>query len=165
MWKVIQNNSAYPLVTSTSDSGKWFVPSKGEWSAFGGELGITSSNYSSTYGLSSRYWSSSQFDTYGAYSASFYDGYMNGDFVDSGRYVRLCATFQSRERLYRAQEKNSKEQLKQIGRPTGLKSQLGASLPTGLVRHAHRWSCLLVSWFLLGRSFCHQGLRARGIES
>jgi len=71
----------------------WFVPSKGEWSAFGGELGITSSNYSSTYGLSYDYWSSSQYDTGSAYYANFFGGDMGLDDVDISYCVRLCATF------------------------------------------------------------------------
>ena len=37
----------------------WFVPSRAEWSAFGGELGITSNNYGD-FGLYNYYWSSSQ---------------------------------------------------------------------------------------------------------
>jgi len=93
MWKVIQNNSTYPLATSTSDSGKWFVPSKGEWSAFGGELGITSSNYSSTYGLSYYYWSSSQSETYTAFRTRFDGGFVGRRIVHDFNYVRLCATF------------------------------------------------------------------------
>ena len=44
----------------------WFVPSRAEWSAFGGELGISkdSSNekYYGNFGLSDGYWSSSQSD-------------------------------------------------------------------------------------------------------
>ena len=50
MWEVIQEEIA----------DGWFVPSKSEWSAFGAAFGITSSNYSNTYGLSGGYWSSSQ---------------------------------------------------------------------------------------------------------
>ena len=39
----------------------WFVPSRAEWSAFGGELGITLSNYGK-FGLNDDYyWSSSQY--------------------------------------------------------------------------------------------------------
>ncbi len=40
----------------------WFVPSRAEWAAFGGELGMTSSNYGN-FGLSHCYWSSSQYST------------------------------------------------------------------------------------------------------
>ena len=71
---------------------KWFIPSKSEWSAFGEELGITTSNYPNK-GLSDWYWSSSQNDSGGAYGASFGDGCIGYGDVGSGRYVRLSTTF------------------------------------------------------------------------
>ena len=83
MWGVIQNEV---------DDG-WFVPSKSEWSAFGSAFGITRSNYSSKYGLSSYYWSSSQNDTYRAYDANFDSGHINILSVYYGSYVRLATTF------------------------------------------------------------------------
>ena len=83
MWGVIQNEV---------DDG-WFVPSKSEWSAFGSAFGITRSNYSSKYGLSSNYWSSSQNGTYDAYNASFGSGYVNSGIVRFYIYVRLATTF------------------------------------------------------------------------
>ena len=76
----------------------WFIPSKEEWSAFGGELGITTSNYSAK-GLNSWYWSSSQYNTstYGAWYARFSYGYMDNYFsiylVSNSYYVRLATTF------------------------------------------------------------------------
>ena len=70
----------------------WFVPSRAEWSAFGGELGITSSNYGN-FGLSSYYWSSSQSSAFGAWCANFIYGYMGGNTVNGRTYVRLSATF------------------------------------------------------------------------
>ena len=70
----------------------WFVPSRAEWSAFGGELGITSSNYGN-FGLSRYYWSSSQYDTNNVWSANFGGGYMNNYGVNNVYYVRLSATF------------------------------------------------------------------------
>lgn len=86
MWGAIQDEVA----------DGWFVPSKSEWSAFGGEVlelnNITSSNYDD-YGLSSWCWSSSQYDTYGAYHAYFSGGYMDYDFVYNSGYVRLATTF------------------------------------------------------------------------
>ena len=95
MWGVIQD-SGYDIVESETDSGKWFVPSKAEWSAFGDylytKLGVTTSNYSAR-GLSSYYWSSAQFDTSHAYNADFCNGCMNGTNVYSGNCVRLSATF------------------------------------------------------------------------
>ncbi len=48
----------------------WFVPSRAELAVFGGELGITSMNYASK-GLSSKIWSSSQYDTGSVWSADF----------------------------------------------------------------------------------------------
>ena len=75
----------------------WFVPSRAEWSAFGGELGISkdSSNekYYGNFGLSDCYWSSSQYSANFAWRANFYDGYMNTNGVSNYTYVRLSATF------------------------------------------------------------------------
>ena len=74
----------------------WFIPSKEEWSAFGGELGITTSNYSAK-GLRSLYWSSSQYitGTDRAWLTNFKDGFMyydnNIDYF--GGYFRLATTF------------------------------------------------------------------------
>ena len=82
MWKLIQ----------TQASKGWFVPSKEEWSAFGEELGITSSNYTEK-GLSDRYWSSSQGNASDAWSAHFIIGYLGNDSVSNNYYVRLSATF------------------------------------------------------------------------
>ena len=71
----------------------WFVPSKAEWSAFAGELGITKSNYYSK-GLASKYWSSSQSGTSYAWCTNFYNGYMGGDRVYyRDLIVRLSTTF------------------------------------------------------------------------
>ena len=86
MWGFIQDEVA----------DGWFVPSKSEWAAFGGAFGITSSNYSSIYGLSNIYWSSSQYSTAGAYIANFYNN--NGNIVitnvhNNFCYVRLATTF------------------------------------------------------------------------
>ena len=82
MWGVIQ----------TQVNQGWFVPSKSEWAAFAGSLGITSSNYSS-YGLKKYYWSSLQYDTSIAYYAGIGGGVIFDGSVNSSRYVRLCATF------------------------------------------------------------------------
>ena len=75
----------------------WFVPSRAEWSAFGGELGISkdSSNekYYGNFGLSYYYWSSSQFSANYAWYARFSYGYMNRNHVNFSTYVRLSATF------------------------------------------------------------------------
>ena len=83
--------SAVQSGTWNGSSG-WYVPSRGEWAAFGGELGITTSNYSSK-GLSYYYWSSSQYTTNYAWCASFSLGYMDRNSVDGTTYVRLGTTF------------------------------------------------------------------------
>ena len=70
----------------------WFVPSRAEWSAFGGELGITSRNYGNFF-LSKEYWSSSQDDTDSAWIAPFELGFMTGGNLDIRNSVRLSATF------------------------------------------------------------------------
>lgn len=70
----------------------WFVPSKSEWAAFGGNLEITTSNYG-TYGLSDWYWSSSQNGTGSACNADFDYGYINDRNVNGIAYVRLSTTF------------------------------------------------------------------------
>ena len=70
----------------------WFVPSRAEWSAFGGELGITSSNYGN-FGLSNSYWSSSQGSACSAWCADFDYGCMSNIYVNGYDYVRLSATF------------------------------------------------------------------------
>ena len=82
MWGVIQDEVARG----------WFVPSKSEWAAFGAAFEITSSNYS-TFGLSIYYWTSSQYDTYYAYYASFRSGNIYYYYVTSDRSVRLATIF------------------------------------------------------------------------
>ena len=91
MWGIIQSK-----VGDINDL-TWFVPSKAEWSAFGDymttNLGLTTSNYNSKFGLNSWYWSSSQETSNGAYRASFYGGGIGTNYVNSYSYVRLSATF------------------------------------------------------------------------
>ena len=82
MWGVIQDK-----VTEG-----WFVPSRGEWAAFGNNLEITTSNYGN-YGLSNYYWSSKLASTTYAYRANFDSGVMNGWNINSDFYVRLSTTF------------------------------------------------------------------------
>lgn len=82
MWGAIQDKVAEG----------WFVPSRGEWGAFGDNLGITTDNYAN-YGLSDVCWSSAQLTTRNAYGADFYNGYIGDDGVGDNRYVRLSATF------------------------------------------------------------------------
>lgn len=83
MWGLIQNKVA----------DGWFVPSRGEWSAFAEELRITTNNYTE-YGLSDWYWSSSQRNARNAYDARFLTGYINYYGVNNNfSYVRLSTTF------------------------------------------------------------------------
>ena len=70
----------------------WYVPSRGEWAAFASQLDITKANYTN-FGLSSNYWSSSQTNTNYAWGVIFNLGYMSGNYVTSGTYVRLGTTF------------------------------------------------------------------------
>ena len=83
--------SAVQSGTWNGSSG-WYVPSREEWAAFGGQLGITTSNYGNK-GLSDWCWSSSQNDTSNAWYALFDYGYMGYIDVHDNYYVRLCATF------------------------------------------------------------------------
>ena len=54
---------------------------------------ITTSNYSTTYGFRSYYWSSSQGSAGNAFYTFFDFGYMTFSNVNSNDYVRLGATF------------------------------------------------------------------------
>ena len=83
-------NDMWGLIQNEVEKG-WFVPSRGEWSAFAEELGITT-NYSS-FGLSTWYWSSSQGNTFHAYLANFSNGYIDSYGVNYDRSVRLSTTF------------------------------------------------------------------------
>ena len=88
------NNSATYTFTNAKSitSGEWRVPTKIEWAAFGGELGITTSNYSG-YGLKATYWSSSAYINSGGYCV----GFSTGTFVNGNSYylypLRLARTF------------------------------------------------------------------------
>ena len=86
------SDDMWSLIQKQVDDG-WFVPSRGEWAAFAGQLGITKSNYSSK-GLSGwYYWSSSQSGTNSAYYISLDYGYVYDYYVNDYYYVRLAATF------------------------------------------------------------------------
>ena len=82
MWGAIQDKVAEG----------WFVPSRGEWGAFGDNLGITTDNYVN-YGLSDLFWSSSQRDANRAWYAYFIYGCMASSNVNYDTYVRLSVTF------------------------------------------------------------------------
>ena len=107
LWGAIQNSENYDIVESANDSGKWFVPSKAEWNAFGDylytNLGVTTDNYEE-YGLRNFYWPSSQESADKAYfagvgpgwvrpNAYFRGGCMGVGAVNYYGSVRLSATF------------------------------------------------------------------------
>jgi hypothetical protein len=85
------SDDMWSLIQKQVDDG-WFVPSRGEWAAFAGQLGITKSNYSSK-GLSGWYWSSSQSTANRAYNVLLSSGYVDNIYVNRNYYVRLAATF------------------------------------------------------------------------
>ena len=87
MWGASEVNSR----TWNGSSG-WYIPSRDEWAAFAGELGITRSNYSN-YGLSYYYWSSSQSSANSAWGARFPYSYFDSYGVTTGKPVRLSTTF------------------------------------------------------------------------
>ncbi len=70
----------------------WFVPSKEEWAAFAGKLGITSDNYGK-YNLSNSYWSSSQINTTDAWFAYFLYGNIDETTTFANGALRLSTTF------------------------------------------------------------------------
>lgn len=70
----------------------WFVPSRAEWAAFAGNLGVTKDNYSSL-GLSLCYWSSSQKSSENVWIAYFGNGFVTSYYAKHNYYVRLATTF------------------------------------------------------------------------
>ena len=95
-WGAHNDNSTYDDIWGVIQdevARGWFVPSKSEWASFGAVFNITSSNYSSTFGLSGYYWSSSQNDTGSAYCARFNFGGIGYNDVINHSYVRLATTF------------------------------------------------------------------------
>ena len=98
-----QNNSNYhtdmwglSAVQSGTWNGSsgWYVPSRGEWSAFAAAFKIEMTNRND-YGLSDAYWSSSQYDTEKAWYAYYYYGVgeMIRIHVTNSYWVRLGTTF------------------------------------------------------------------------
>lgn len=85
-------NDIWGLIQDEVTEG-WFVPSKSEWSAFGATFGITSSNYSSTFGLADIYWSSSLFNRLSAYYVTFKGMTIGYNAITGTRLVRLATTF------------------------------------------------------------------------
>lgn len=86
------SNDMWGVIQEEVEEG-WFVPSKSEWAAFGAAFGIIISNYSNTFGLSNRYWSSTQGTTSKAYEISFAAKNIVSNDVNIRRYIRLATTF------------------------------------------------------------------------
>ena len=85
-------NDMWGLIQEKVKDG-WFVPSRGEWSAFAEELKVTKENYVN-HKLSDWYWSSSQNRTpFSAYGAGFGYGYISSSDVYFYNCVRLSTTF------------------------------------------------------------------------
>lgn len=76
----------------TQAGNGWFVPSSAEWSAFGTNLGLTRSNYSSK-GLKAYYWTSSLRNVSYAYTFNLNSEYIDYSIINSSDYVRLATTF------------------------------------------------------------------------
>ena len=70
----------------------WYVPSRAEWAAFGGNLSINKSNYTSR-GLSHCYWLSPQYNTGRVWGANLTTGALGDGDVYGGNSVRLGTTF------------------------------------------------------------------------
>ena len=88
------NSATYTFTNAKSiTSGEWRVPTNNEWAAFGGQLGITTSNYSG-YGVKAKYyWSSSPIRSSG-YLVDFRLGKITYSLDDSlPSSVRLARTF------------------------------------------------------------------------
>ena len=84
------NQDIWKHIQEKADDG-WFIPSTEEWVAFANELGITSTNWKSTYGLSTVYWTSKRnyYQTSTVIRSEKTDSYT----VNSLRSVRLANTF------------------------------------------------------------------------
>ena len=83
IWGVIQNQV----------NNGWYIPSRDEWAAFAGEFDVTSTNYYSTYRLSSNYWLSSLSNENNAYVVFIPSTYIDIDGTMITHSVRLGTTF------------------------------------------------------------------------
>ena len=86
------NSTTYTFLNArVITSGEWMAPAEDEWVAFGGQLGITTSNYSG-YGLKDKYWSCSSFNNIVGYYVNFRDGQITYGYGNTYP-VRLVRTF------------------------------------------------------------------------
>ena len=74
----------------TEAENGWFVPSRAEWSAFVGELGIITRE---NYNLRMDYWSSSQYSDSEVFVISFEANIISTATTDSVSRIRLSTTF------------------------------------------------------------------------
>ena len=89
------NNSAVYTYNKAKKitSGEWSIPTRNEWAAFGGQLGITAYNFQK-YKLSGVYWSSSAYISGYWYYIDFSTRRMDTEYeMGETCFVRLCRTF------------------------------------------------------------------------
>lgn len=89
--KCLEHRDVWGQIQKEVDKG-WFLPSRGEWSAFTKEIGVNLDDYKEK-GLNDWYWSSSQRKTNNAFGASFGQNYIGYNNVNQFHYVRLSITF------------------------------------------------------------------------
>ena len=94
LWGQIQDK----LSDKAGIADRWFVPSKVELAAFGGELEISerrsnTAHYYVNLGLGMFYWSSSQLDISRSWFIDFDEHCIDSEEVSEDICVRLCATF------------------------------------------------------------------------
>ena len=94
------NSDVFKYIQEEYEKG-WYIPSMGEWAAFGDyftnktnlETKLTTSNYYNVFGLDRGYWTSSIGYKAAAYFATFEFGDMHYMTINSTSPVRLGATF------------------------------------------------------------------------
>lgn len=90
IWGVIQDQVYGGKEEKTLENVKWFVPNAEEYTAFVVSIGadLTTSEYSTEYGLNGRYWTSQY-----ACIADFYYRYIRNLKTNESASLRLAATF------------------------------------------------------------------------
>ena len=84
-----QHKDVWGQIQTEAENG-WFVPSRAEWSAFVGELGIITRE---NYNLRMDYWSSSQYSDSEVFVISFEANIISTATTDSVSRIRLSTTF------------------------------------------------------------------------
>ena len=93
VWGVIQNSDEYDIVETANDSGKWFLPSRAEWSAFCEELSLDWIAWCNIDEGRDYYWTSSQKEGTKAWFPGLSKDCFNNTALSNGELVRLSATF------------------------------------------------------------------------